>query len=130
MATATAARPGVRYDGLERVIPRNWILNATDTIGNWVEVGACTDASLHLYNSAAWNGATVKLWGSNEEAPADGNVDNAVVCEDLQGNAMSFTANALEGLGVVPRWVCVQVTAGALADDLHCNLFARKQNRG
>lgn len=129
MGTNVGTEPGIRYDASARVLMKVWTLDNVDTVGDWVAVGAMSDVSIHLY-SADWNGGTIKILGTNEEVPAASQA-NAVVCEDLQGNAMSFTANALEGVGVVPQFICPKVTAGAmLAAGTKVVLFARKQQRG
>lgn len=129
MGNATPSDVTPRHDAVRREAVITWVLNGTDTVGKWIEVGALTDISVHVYASG-YNGATVSLLGSNEAAVVDGTVTNAKAVEDLQGNAMAFTANGLEGVGVVPRWMCPQVTAGTLNANATIVMVMRKQARG
>jgi hypothetical protein len=131
MATAAATDLTPRYDAMRREAAITWLLTSVNTVGAWVPIGALTDIAAHIYASG-FNGATISLFGTNEVAPVDGTLTNAKIVEDLQGNAMSFTANGLEGVGVVPRWICPQVSAGSLAGGVTATvaLIMRKQARG
>jgi hypothetical protein len=108
-------------------------LTESDTVGDWFDPGALTDITVHIYGGAGaseFNGATVKIMGTNEEEPVAAQA-NAAIVDDLNGTPLAFTATAIEGVGPVPRKLCPKVTAGTLgATGVTIHMIARKQSRG
>lgn len=107
----------LRYDATERAKSVSWVLDPTHDFGSWIELPYLADVSIQVFGAAGatgFNSQTIDIVGSNEDPkPAEGAAGNEQVCEDHQGNALSFTAStAIKGLDAICRFIRPQARAG------------------
>lgn len=96
----------------QRIQGRKWSLTGADGEGEWVDLSALQDRTVHIFGS--FNGATVVIEGSNEAAPTVGGAGNAITLRDPAANNLSFTAAGLKAILELPRWIRPRVTAGTV----------------
>lgn len=126
MATITLVNRPLRYPGLRDAASCLWeTLTETNDRGSAFEWPLGADVSLHVLGDFG-SGGTVILQGSNEDSqPADAATTWAAL-NDIYGNALSFGAVGLEGVGPVCRWLRPLVTAGT-GVDVDVYLLARRR---
>lgn len=108
MAITAANIPSQR----QRVQGRSWALTGADGEGQWIEMSAWQDRTVHLFGT--FNGATVVIEGSNEAAPTVGGAGNAITLRDPASNSLSFTAAGMKAILELPRWIRPRCSSGAV----------------
>lgn len=99
----TAALTGPLEIGKASLTAR-WDMVTGDTTGDAAEFPDQTDAVVTL--TGTWGGGTIVIEGSNDGT-------TYVTVTDPQGNAISKTANALEQITEVPRYLRPALSGGS-----------------
>ncbi len=92
-------------------------LVAASLVGNAVEMPGSSDRSVQVVGT--WDSATFVLEGSNDGV-------NWATLTDPQGNAISKTANFLEMVSELTRYVRPRISGGSGSEDLDVFLLLKK----
>jgi len=128
MAQLAAALTGtIPYDRVGEGASITWgplTFSGTD-YGEMVSMQDFADRSVQVLGTLGVGGS-VRIEGSNKDAPVAGTSADWAVLTDPQGNALDINALKIEAITEMVKWIRPRVTAGDGTTSLTVHLFARR----
>lgn len=118
MATVTPTVVDISRDGSVFLI--SWALTTADNDGAPVDGIEWADRSV-IFQSIAWGGATAAVEGSNDKSVY-------IPLADPQGTAISKSANAIEAVLELTRYLRPRLTTVGTAAAITVSMIARRAN--